>query len=250
MDTEEQTIESLIRLHSGLERQGPGDARLSDAIIRQLPALPQNPGIADIGCGAGAGALMLARKYRSRVKAVDFSKPFLDQMMERARQQGLESLIEPICHDMGNLDWNPGSIHLLWSEGAAYNITFEGALKAWRPLMATGGIAVISEMSYFSDDPPAAVVEAMKQLYPGIRTESENMELINTSGFEMVTTHQLSTKAWWESYYDPLHDNITTFRESGDAIMQAVIEETEAEMALFRQYHQHYGYTFYIMLAV
>jgi len=55
---------------------------------------------------------------------------------------------------MANLDWESGTIDLLWSEGAAYNITFEGTLDAWRPLMAVNGIAVISEMNYLSNDVP------------------------------------------------------------------------------------------------
>ena len=131
MEGQEKYIEALIALHSGLERQGPGDPDFSDFIIRQLAELPPHPRIADIGCGAGAGALILARKYHSKVKAVDFSKEFLDQMMHRARLEGLEDLIEPIECDMGKLDWEPGTIDLLWSEGAAYNISFEGALKAW-----------------------------------------------------------------------------------------------------------------------
>ena len=36
-------IEALITLHSGLERQGPGDPDFSDFIIEQLPELPQHP---------------------------------------------------------------------------------------------------------------------------------------------------------------------------------------------------------------
>ena len=56
-------IKALIELHSGLQRQGPGDYGFSEEIIKQLPELPPNPRIADIGCGAGAGTLILAKKY-------------------------------------------------------------------------------------------------------------------------------------------------------------------------------------------
>ena len=250
MEGQEEYIEALITLHSGLERQGPGDPDFSDFIIRQLPELPPHPVIADIGCGAGAGALILASKFHSRIKAVDFSKEFLDQMMHRAGQDGLQDLIESIECDMGKLDWEPGSIDLLWSEGAAYNISFEGALKAWRPLMATNGIAVISEMNYFSKDVPDNVVQYMKHAYPGIKTESENRELINSSGFKLLALHRLPPSAWWDNYYDPLRENITALKDSGDDVMQAVINETEEEMKFFKEYHKDYGYTFYIMRAV
>ena len=250
MEAHDKYIAALIALHSGLDRQGPGDADFSNFILEQLPELPRQPRIADIGCGGGAGALLLAKKFRSLVKAVDFSQAFLDQMMQRAGEEGLENLIEPINCDMKNLDWEPKSIDLLWSEGAAYNITFEGALTAWRPLIADRGVVVISEMNYFSDDAPDTVVQYMKNVYPGIKTEPKNEELINSSGFEALALHRLPSKAWWDNYYDPLGENIKAFKDTSDGVMQAVIKETEEEMKFFKQYHHEYGYTFYIMQAV
>lgn len=250
MEEQEKYIEALIRLHSGLERQGPGDSDFSDYIIKQLPELPPNPRIADIGCGAGAGALILAKKYQSKVKAVDFSNEFLGQMMHLARLEGLEHLIEPIECDMGKLVWESETIDLLWSEGAAYNITFEGALEAWRPLMVANGIALISEMNYFSNDVPEIVAHYMKNAYPGIKTESKNVDLINSSGFEVLAVHRLPSKAWWDNYYDPLRENIRALKDSSDNVMQAVISETEEEMEFFKEYEKDYGYTFYIMRAI
>ena len=101
---------------------------------------------------------------------------------------------------MGSLDWEPETIDLLWSEGAAYNLTFEGALKAWRPLMAANGIAVISEMSYFSSEVPESVRVYWQNAYPTIVTESENSDRANSSGFEVLGIHRLPSKAWWDNY--------------------------------------------------
>jgi cyclopropane fatty-acyl-phospholipid synthase-like methyltransferase len=246
----EQHIEALISLHSGLKRQGPGDPVFSEFVINQLPELPQNPRIADMGSGAGAGALILARKFHSRVKAVDFSGVFLDQMMCRAAQEGLQNLIEPIKCDMGKLDWEPASIDLIWSEGAAYNISFEGALKTWRPLLAANGVAMISEMNYFSKRVPDIVAKYMKNVYPDIRNESDNTELINASGFRLVAAHRLPSKAWWDNYYDPLRERMAEYMDTDDRVMQAVIKETEEEMDFFKEYQDIYGYTYYISTAV
>jgi len=237
-------------LHCGLERQGPGDPKFSEYIIKRLPKLPPNPRIADIGCGAGAGALILAKTYRSKVKAVDFSKEFLDQMMHRARQEGVADWIEPIECDMGHLGWEPGSIDLLWSEGAAYNITFEGALRAWRPLLAVDGVAMISEMNYFTNDVPEILAEYMKTAYPGIKPESKNVDVIHSSGFMVLECHRLPAKAWWDNYYDPLRKNIMALKHTHDEVMQAVIHETEEEMTFFKAHHKDHGYTYYIMKAV
>jgi cyclopropane fatty-acyl-phospholipid synthase-like methyltransferase len=250
MEEQENYIKALIELHRGLERQGPGDADYSNYIISQLPELPKNPRIADMGCGAGAGALFLADKFRATVRAVDFSREFLDELEDRAKQRGLERLVETIECDMGNLDWEPGSLDLLWSEGAAYNITFEGALKAWRPLMATNGIAVISEMNYFASEVPEPVKIYMQKAYPAIKTEQENCDIINSSGFEVLGIHRLPSKAWWDNYYEPLRNNIKSFKNSNESVMQSVISETEEEMKFFEEYEEFYGYSFYIMKAV
>ena len=250
MEDQEKYIRALIKLHQGLERQGPGDTDFSDYIISQIPELPINPRIADIGCGAGAGTLFLADKFKSKVRAVDFSREFLDELEERAKQRGLEHLVETVECDMGDLDWNPETIDLLWSEGAAYNLTFKGALKAWRPLMAANGIAVISEISYFTSEVPESVRVYWQDAYPAIGSESENANHANSSGFEILGIHRLPSRAWWDNYYGPLRENIDSFKNSQDSIMQTVIKETEEEMRLFEEHEKHYGYSFYIMKAI
>ena len=250
MEEQDKYIRALIELHRGLERQGPGDTDYSNYIISQLPDFPPNLCIADIGCGAGAGTLILADKFRTKVRAVDFSREFLDELINRAKQRGLEHLVEVVECDMGSLDWITETIDLLWSEGAAYNLTFKGALKAWRPLMAANGIAVISEMSYFTSEVPESVRVYWQNAYPTIGSESENSDIINSSGFEVLGIHRLPSKAWWDNYYDPLRKNIESFKNSDDDIMQSVIRETEAEMKLFEEYEEFYGYSFYIMKAI
>jgi cyclopropane fatty-acyl-phospholipid synthase-like methyltransferase len=250
MEEQEKYSRALIELHRGLERQGPGDTDFSDYIISQLPELPTNPRIADIGCGTGAGTLFLADKFRSKVRAVDISRDFLDELDNRAKQRGLEHLVETIECDMKSLDWKPESIDLLWSEGAAYNLTFKGALKAWRPLMAPNGIAVISEIGYFTSEVPESLKVYWQNAYPAIGTESENSIHANSSGFKILGIHRLPSKAWWENYYGPLRDNMNFFKHSEDSIMQAVIKETEEEMKLFEEHEEQYGYSFYMMKAV
>ena len=89
MEEQEKYIKALIELHRGLERQGPGDTDYSNYIISQLPDLPANLCIADIGCGAGAGTLILADIFQVTVRAVDFSREFLDELEDRAKQRGL-----------------------------------------------------------------------------------------------------------------------------------------------------------------
>jgi serine/threonine-protein kinase HipA len=250
METHDCYIKALIRLHRGLARKGPGDAGFSKYIISLIPKLPAEPRIVDIGCGSGAGTLILAEKYPTEIKAVDFSREFLDELEERARQQGFGDRVTTVHRDMGKLHWEPGTIDLLWCEGAAYNITFDGALKAWRPLMAPDGIMVVSEMNYFTKEAPETIRIQMDRFYPQIKSESENVDIILDAGFEVLGVHRLPAKAWWDNYYDPLKERMKLMEAPDDKAMQSVFHEMRAEMEMFKAHSSYYGYTYFILRAV
>lgn len=249
MEEHDEYITALIELHRGLKRQGPGDPAFSEHILSMLPELPPHPRIVDLGCGAGAGALILAEWFDTTITAVDFARPFLADLESHARAQGLDHLIKTVEADMGNLDWPPASIDLLWSEGAAYNLTFEGALKIWRPLMAPNGMAVISEISWFTTAIPMPALEFWQETYPQIATENENAASARAAGFDVLGVHRLPTEAWWTYYYDPLKERMDALQASAGRAMRAVIEETEAEIKFFKKYADCYGYAFYLLKA-
>ena len=246
-DTQAEYFAALTDLHDGLEYKGPGDADFSRNILSHLSTLPPKPRIADLGCGSGASALLLAQYFQSTVMAVDFSLAFIDELNARVKQLGLEHLVIPVHGDMAKLDWPVGSIDLLWSEGAAYNLGFEQALNAWRPLLTASGIAVISEMSWFADDVPEPAIAYWQDAYPVMGTEAENIARANRSGFSVLSTHRLPSQAWWANYYNPLRERMQQIETT--PVTQSVIRETEEEMSLFEQFSDFYGYTFYILQA-
>jgi SAM-dependent methyltransferase len=242
-------LRALIKLHRGLSRQGPGDESVSKEILSGLPEFPEKPRIADLGCGSGAGALLLAEWFGSRVLAVDLSEEFIGALAAEAQRRGLDHLVRPILADMGKLDWPAASLDLLWSEGAAYNLGFERALSSWRPLLAERGVAVVSELCWFTSRIPEPARAFWLTAYPGMGSESENAERARRSGFEVLATHRLSNEAWWDNYYTPLARRIEILRLIAEGALQSVIRDTEAEMDLFRRHGDSYGYTFYVLEA-
>ncbi|MCU0547160.1 MAG: class I SAM-dependent methyltransferase [Oscillatoriaceae cyanobacterium Prado104] len=247
MNTDSLTeyVAALTDLHRGLDRKGPGESDFSRNILSNLSTLPLKPRIADLGCGSGASALLLAQHYQSTVMAVDSSSVFIDELKARAKQLGLEHLIIPIHGDMAKLDRSVGSVDLLWSEGAAYNLGFEQALKIWRSLLAKSGIAVISEMSWFTDDVPEPASAYWQNAYPMMGTEAENIDRANRSGFSVLSTHRLPSQAWWVNYYEPLRERMQQIEITPS--IQSVIRETEEEMRVFEKFSDSYGYTFYVL---
>lgn len=245
MDDDTDYLAALIDLHRGLEREGPGDAAFTRRLLERMLAPPPPGRLADLGCGSGAGAFVLARHVGRPVKAVDATEAFIEELRERAARAGLSSLVEPIVADMGALDWPPASVDLLLSEGAAYNLGFESALRLWRPLLSPGGLALISEMSWFTDDPPPAAREFWTAAYPTMGSEAENRARAREAGYEVLFTERLPSELWWKNYYDPLRARLQP--PLATAAHEAVIRDTLTEMSLFERFSDAYGYTFYAL---
>jgi SAM-dependent methyltransferase len=250
MDTEEAYLQALIALHEGLDRQGPGDAAFSQRIMDEIrPLLPAHPRIADLGCGTGAVSVWLAAHFQSKVKAVDLCPPFVDALRQRCKQIPHGHLIEPLAADMGQLDWPEKSLDLIWSEGAAYNLGFENALRLWRPLLSDQGLAVVSEMSWFVEPSQAAPAARAYwlQAYPSMATEAENRLHAQRHGWRVLDTRRLPAPMWWDSYYTPLLEKMA--RTPAEGAMAQVLQDTQQEIDLVQRHSGDYGYTFYLLQA-
>lgn len=251
MNTDDMTmIEALTTLHEETNRQGPGDDSFSLEILRRLPELPSACVIADLGCGTGVASLLLAREFQQEILCVDTSEAFLLALTRKAESAGLGHLVTTLCADMGSLDPEEHRIDLLWSEGAAYNLTFEGAMRKWRPLMAENGIAVVSELSWFGSDRPLEVEDYWNAAYPEMADEQSNIESAERHGFELHFTERLPSDAWWKNYYNPLSNRLDALADSPSRTLQEAILETRQEIELFRKYSVYFGYSFYALKAV
>ncbi len=243
-------LAALLELHAGLPRQGPGDAAFTRRMLKKLPPLPASPRVADLGCGSGAAALVLAEELQAPVTAVDLAASFLAELNRKAAERGLGHLIHTVEADMGALDWPAESLDLLWSEGAAYQLTFAGALKTWRPLLPVGGLAVISELTLFVEPLPEEVRKFWSAGYPTAGSDAENARRAVSAGYNVLGVERLPEDAWWENYYGPLERRVEALRPAASPTMLSVIAETESEIDLFRRYGESYGYSFYLLRAV
>lgn len=235
-----------------LPRQGPGTEAFSIRILNKLPDLGPAPRCADLGCGTGAGSLLLAQHLKAQLLAVDLSEDFLAVLRVKAAAAALSHQIEALHADMGSLGWAAGRLDLIWAEGSAYNLTFAGALQAWRPLLRKGGIAVISEMSWFGSERPKAAAEFWAHDYPQMRSEAENLAACTAQGFEVIGVERLPKREWWPDFYGPLMRRCAALAPEATARpdLEALLAETATEIALFEAHGDHYGYSYYLLQAV
>src|SRR5262249_19135195 len=147
-----------------------------------------------------------------RVTAVDLHRPFLDQLERIAEEQGLSNLVEARLGDMGSLDVLPGSVDLIWSEGAAYILGFEEALCRWRPLLKPRGLMVLTERTWLTDAPPEGVGGFGRGGSRGRGTVAENRRRAEAQDFQILDTFVLPASAWWDDFYTPLLERVRQLR--------------------------------------
>ncbi len=238
-----------MRLHSGLPRQGPGSDEITAAAIKQLPQLPPEARIYDLGCGPGRASLVLARTLKQKIVALDLQQEFLNELSNSAAHQGLDSFITTKCGDMISLPDEAGSINLIWCEGAIYCVGFDAGLKAWRPLLAEKGLVACTELSWLTENPSDEPATFWRQNYPAMRSVKPNITAATKVGYKCLAHFTLPQSCWWDEYYDPWLQKLDKLSEEADAdeLMQQGIGNAREEIDLFRRFHQEYGYEFYLL---
>ena len=239
----------FFEIHSGLPREGPGDHESTARALSMLRDLPANPHILDAGCGPGMQTLDLADLTEGRISAVDNHQPFLDQLRKRSEEKGCAERIQTVNSDMASLDFEPATFDLIWSEGAAYSIGFENALRYWKQFIKHGGYLAASELCWIADNPPAEVRKYFYEEYPAIQDVDANLDLITGADYQVLGHFILPESAWWDNYYIPIEKKLPAFRDKytdvPEAIEVARLHELEIEM--YRKYSDYYGYVFFIM---
>jgi SAM-dependent methyltransferase len=239
----------FFELHSGLKQQGPGSESSTRRALSLVGDLPNEPSVLDIGCGPGRQTITLATYTGGLITAVDNHRPFLDELAQRAEATGVQTQVTTSLQSMSDLDFAPESFDLIWSEGAIYIMGFEAGLKAWRPLLKRTGFMAVSEVAWLTDAPEPELIGFWNREYPGIKTVSENLDIVLRSGLTPVGHFILPESDWWDGYYSPLESRLAILREkyAGDSEALDVLSASQEEIDLYRKYSRSYGYAFFVM---
>lgn len=232
-------------LFGGMSQLGPGEDEYTLAVLRGLPLRPYGT-VVDAGSGTGRQTIALARELGTVVHAVDSHGPFLEDLRRRAHEAGVGHLVETHQMDMADIPSAFSNIDLLWSEGAAYSIGFENALRTWAPAMKAGGFIVASELTLLADDPPERVKEFLARAYPAIQTVEKNLVAGEGAGLRAVGTYTIPREAWTEGYYDVLGPRAESLKNHPDATVREMAAETLEEIEVFESSEGSYGYVFYV----
>jgi cyclopropane fatty-acyl-phospholipid synthase-like methyltransferase len=242
-------LQMLIDLHQDAVRQGPGGDEQTRLAIA-LSGLKAQRGlrIADIGCGTGASTLILAQELDADITAVDFLPAFLQKLEHAAAAAGVADRITTRAQSMDALSFAAGELDAIWSEGAIYNMGFEAGVVAWQPFLKAGGILAVSELTWLTQERPAALQAHWDGEYPEVDTASAKMAILEKHGFSPTGYFVLPEHCWLDNYYRPMRERFSTLlaAHGHSGAVKALIAAEEAEMALYEEYRAFVSYGYYI----
>jgi cyclopropane fatty-acyl-phospholipid synthase-like methyltransferase len=241
-----ETCDPVDLLFGGMEKLGPGSNADTQHVLSLLPRSRFDL-VVDAGCGSGRQTMVLARQLGTLIHAVDLHGPFLQQLEQRSRQQGIGHLVRSHRMDMQDIPEVFTGVDLLWCEGAAYNIGFGNALTTWAAALKPDGFAVVSELCWLDAQPSAAVQQFFQTAYPAMQSLDSNTLTATNSGYRVLGTHILSRAPWVEGYYQVLEPRAKLLLNHPDSAVRDSAQETVREIEVFQNSEETYGYVFYIL---
>lgn len=178
------------------------------------------------------------------ITAIDLAAPFCARLKDGARRRGLSDRIRVRQAEMATPPLEPGTLDLLWCEGAAYIIGFAEALARWRPFLKSSGYCIVSECEWLNADRPEAAVRFWAEAYPAMATREENVDRARATGYHVVDTHVLAAQDW-DDYYAPIAQAIEDGRAA--QVGSDFAPRLSEEWTVFNESNGSYGYVFYIM---
>ncbi len=239
----------LIDLYKGANRQGPGgDAESEKAINLAMIDRSAPLKIADIGSGTGASTLLLARLLNARITAVDFLQDFLEVLEARAKNMGLSEKITTLVCSMDKLPFADEEFDVIWSEGAIYNIGFEKGVMDWNRYLKTGGLLVVSEITWMTSARPPELQNYWVGEYPEIDVASSKIGVLEQRGYSPIGYFVLPEHCWLDNYYRPMQDGFKDFlnRHGNSEAARSIVAAENREIELYEKYKTHYSYGVYI----
>jgi ubiquinone/menaquinone biosynthesis C-methylase UbiE len=204
--------------------------------------------IADIGCGTGGQAMVLAQNTQGTITGLDIFPGFIEKFNANAKKLGLQNRVKGIVGSMDNLPFQNEEFDLIWSEGAIYNIGFDRGINEWRRFLKKGGCIAVSEASWLTEKRPAEIEKFWMDAYPGIDTIPNKVSQMQKAGYIPIASFILPENCWIDYFYIPQISRQKEFlqRYHGSKAVEDLIANEQNEAQLYYKYKEYYGYVFYI----
>ena len=252
MSKEKQTIHEfdlnvIYDYFSNVERQGPGSPEITLKALSFIDGITEKSKVADIGCGTGGQAMVLAQNIPCEITGVDSWSGFIDQFNQTAQIKDLHGRVKGIVGNMENLPFQEEDLDLIWSEGAIYNIGFNRGLNDWRKFLKQGGYIAVTENTWFTEERPAEIQEFWQKAYSEIDTIPNKVAQMQKAGYLPIATFVVP-ESCWTNYYSIMQKTHASFLKKfkGNKTAEEFVGYQRYEAELYYKYKAYYGYVFYI----
>ena len=228
------SVSAFYKLYRDLQREGPGEAADVIWAVKRV-GVAQDGAICDVACGSGADiAQLLAACPKGHVTALDKQAHFINEAKLRV---GDERRVTLRVGDMAKIG---GPYDFIWCAGAVYFLGIAEALKLWKPALSAGGLIAFSEPCWWVQTPSPLAREQWAQ-YGAMSDEAGIAARVQAGGFETIATRRLDRRAW-DGYYASLQARIDLLRADADQHLNTVLDESEAEIAVWQAHGDEFGY--------
>ncbi len=236
------------KIHSNNRREGPGSEKTTKlALDITRPFLKKDPKVLDIACGPGAASTVLAKELDTKILCMEPHQPFLDQLKEKAKNEGLEDKIITKNGKFEDLKDMKERFDLIWCEGAIYIPGVEKGLSHFKNVLSEDGIIAFSDAVFLKEEVASECEKFWTEAYPEITTINGIIKKINEAGLRLVGCF-VEPHSDWENYFKDIQDNINRLRAQlkDNKEAQDYLDEEEYEINIFKKYKDEYSYCFFI----
>ncbi|WP_434999108.1 MerR family transcriptional regulator [Vibrio scophthalmi] len=241
MNTHDTYMADFYRIFDPLERRGPGSESDTLAALRKVPMKPSQ--ILEVGCGQGIATRLLAQQCDAQITAIDNDEEAIKALQASNQEHAEQIRFE--CASMTDLPYAERSFDLIWSEGSAYIMGVENAFKQWRSLLNQGGVLVLSDLVWSTDDANETAKAFWGSEYPDMTTVETRIKQAKAAGYQVVDTFPISDAAW-EAYYQPLSQQVAALKD--ELTNSQAIKDIERELSAYRQRDDQFDYQMFILM--
>lgn len=247
MMTKQEQI--FFEIHKDIPREGPGNYESTKTAYLLLKGLPATPNILDVGCGPGKQTIDLSKISNGNIIAVDNHKPYLDRLNKKIIELKLEDRISTKLGDMNDLQVDEEYFDVIWAEGSIYLMGFGKALAHWKKFLKQNGYIVFSELCWFKNERPEEIENYWNSFYGEMHSVDSIIKFLTNTDYKFIASYILPDEAWWDDYYLPLTNRITTLKEKyyEDPEALRVLEIESVEIEMHKKYSKYYGYSFFVV---